>query len=412
MTYAFTGHGSITNGLNVHTNPSDLDLFFLLAMAEYLAATGDMGFLDERLPYYPPADPHSAPGDTVLDHIRFAVRHLFQGVGIGENGLVKVRSGDWSDSIVLETSLSDGLINNVDYGMTKENGESVPNTQMALYVLPLLAAVLKTRAPDVSALINDGRLNRLREAVRAQWNSAGYYNRAVLRDRDNNPIVLNGIDLEAQPWALISRLAKETGVEVNLIERVEATLDRPSPIGPTLKPGGPVWPAVAQLLTWGYVRAGRANLAWRSLHRQTFAAHAYEYPAIWYNIWTGPDGINGLSSPNPGWTWESVLTPMTDFPAMNANQDAMALLGLLRVCGIEPAASGDGLTIKPLVPRDRFVLDTPLLRVEVEPGKIRGSYRAQADGQITLYVTPPGAKETTAVPLTFRVGDVLPFEVG
>ncbi|MBL8162236.1 MAG: hypothetical protein JNJ61_09650, partial [Anaerolineae bacterium] len=348
MTYAFTGHGSITNGMNVHTNPSDLDLFFLLALAEYLAATGDLGFLDERLPYYPPTRPHSAPGDTVLDHIRFALRHLFQGVGIGENGLVKVRSGDWSDSIVLETSLADGLLDKADYGMTKENGESVPNTQMALYVLPLLAAVLKTRAPDVSALINDGRLDRLRDAVRAQWNGAGYYNRAVLRDRDNRPIVLNGIDLEAQPWALISRHAKETGVEVNLIERVEATLDRPSPIGASLKPGGAVWPAISQLLTWGYARAGRANLAWRSLNRHTFAAHAHEYPAIWYNIWTGPDGINGLSSPKPGWTWESPLTPMTDFPAMNANQDAMALLGLLRVCGIEPAASGDGLTIKPL----------------------------------------------------------------
>ena len=47
--------------------------------------------------------------------------------------------------------------------------------------------------------------------------------------------------------------------------------------------------------------------------------HAEQYPAIWFGIWGGPDGINGVQSSQPGGTWVSALTPMTDFPVMNAS---------------------------------------------------------------------------------------------
>jgi hypothetical protein len=123
------------------------------------------------------------------------------------------------------------------------------------------------------------------------------------------------------------------------------------------------------------------------------------------------------------------MTPMTDFPVMNANPDAMALLGLLRVCGIEPAPQGDGLMIKPIVPRPRFILDLPLMRLEVEPGRIAGEYRAVVTGSRTLYVqVPAGASDIAAqvqgqpaaaapengvVPLklTFQAGEKVTFAV-
>lgn len=411
ITYSFVGHGAISNGMNIHSNPSDLDLFFLLALTEYLSATGDWAFLNEPVDFYPPERPTLAPGKTVLDHVRFALHHLFdkeRGVGIGENNLLHVRSGDWSDSIVLETAISDGVFGKA-YFATKANGESVPITQMALYVLPLLADILAERAPDVTALINDGRLDILRQGVRNQWNERGWYNRAVVRDLLNKPVPIDRLELEAQVWALISGFAKDEGHEMQLIEQVETKLDAASPIGAGLRPGGAVWPAVSQLLTWGYARTGRTELAYRSLARNTFLAHAREYPNIWYGIWSGPDGINGKAEKKPGETWKSDLTPMTDFPVMNANPDAMALLGLLRVCGIEPTA--DGLRIAPRPPLERFVLDVPLLRIEVEPDKIRGIYRAQTNGQITLHVRPPRTAMTTDIPLTFSVGDEKSFEV-
>ncbi len=396
INYAFAGHGFVSDGLGIHTKPSDLDLFFLLAICEYLSATGDMAFLNEEVPFYPPSQPPLfANGIRVLDHIRAAVKHIFEGIGIGDNDLIKVGSGDWSDSIVLETSLRDGPGPfGVTYTNSKEHGESVPNTQMALYVLPLLAAIIEPYDSQLVDYIYDrpsqpDRLERLRAAVSRQWNAKGWYNRAVLRGFSNNEIPIDHFSLEAQVWALISGVADETHIEDALIEKVEQFLDRPSPIGASLIEGGMVWPAVSQLMTWAYAHCNRSELAWRSLNRNTFAMHSHVYPNVWFNTWSGPDGINGTASDAPGGTWTSPITPMTDFPVMNANQDAMALLGLLRLCGIEPASTGDGLMIHPHVPREHFVLDMPLLRLEVAPGKIAGEYRAIVSGSRTFYVHVP-----------------------
>src|SRR5690606_389377 len=136
------------------------------------------------------------------------------------------------------------------------------------------------------------------------------------------------IDLEAQPWALISGLAERQGVVDQLIDSVDSLLDNPSPIGAPLVEHGAVWPAISQLLTWGYVRH-RPDLAWRSFCRNTFSARANEFPNIWFNVWSGPDGVNSKTALlDAGGTWSSPVTPMTDFPAMNNNQHAMSLLAL------------------------------------------------------------------------------------
>jgi hypothetical protein len=112
----------------------------------------------------------------------------------------------------------------------------------------------------------------------------------------------------------------------------------------------------------------------------------------------------------------------------------MTLLGLLRVCGVRPVA--DGLILAPQAPPEAFVLDLPLLRLEVEPGRIGGKYRAIVDGSRVLHVrVPAGAAELRAslhrqdaaiernpaagilpvdevlLRLQFAAGQVVPFEV-
>ena len=79
FSYAFQGHGMLDDALGIHSAPSDLDLFFLLAMIEYLGATGDMAFLDEPISYYPISKENEA---TTFDHVRRAVSHLFTDVGL------------------------------------------------------------------------------------------------------------------------------------------------------------------------------------------------------------------------------------------------------------------------------------------------------------------------------------------
>jgi hypothetical protein len=250
----------------------------------------------------------------------------------------------------------------------------------------------------------------------------------VLRDGSNLPVNVGDeqLNLEAQPWALISRLAPER--EAALVKSITTSLDDLSLIGAPRIKGDTVWPAISQLLTWGFTRSSPA-LAWRSLHRNTFAAHAIVFPDIWFSIWSGPDAVYCQESRTPGATWASEVTPMTDFPVMNANPHAMALLGLLRVCGIEPAPAGDGLLIAPQDPPGCFVLDLPLLRLEVVPNCISGEYRALIDGQLVLHVRVPktaieivatvegrpiknlqDAREV-ALPITLKAGQAVPFEV-
>ncbi|HEY3289353.1 MAG TPA: hypothetical protein VGK87_04420, partial [Anaerolineae bacterium] len=429
LPYAYCGNGYHSDALGLHTAPTDLDLFVLLALCEYLAATGDRAFLDASVPYYPLGQqPPESYSNSVYDHIRLTVHHLIDTVGLGEHDLLRIGDGDWSDSIVIETALRElGLRVNLDN--SRLHGESVPNSQMALYVLPRIAHLLEQRDTKLADAV---RLlcARLDKAVMLQWNGL-WFTRAILRDIENRPVPIadDWLNLEAQPWSLISGVTErmdKKGVQARLIDNLQRLLDDPSPVGAPINEHGLVWPAISQLLTWGY-RNSRPDLAWRSLKRNTFAAHAEVFPHIWYGIWSGPDGLYGIDSPNAGYTWASPVTPMTDFPAMNTNPDAMALLGMLRVCGIEPSPDGDGLRINPQSPPDRFELDLLLLRLSVRPGFISGEYRAAVNGHTILYVPLPDnalwvsatadgqpvthKRDTSiALPLSFTKGQTIPFE--
>ncbi len=432
LPYAFAGYGAHSSALGVHAAPSDLDLFLLLALNEYVAASGDAGFLNANVPYYPRGALPAAPrGTSVLDHVRLSLKHLLDGVGTDENGLLRVGDGDWSDSIVIENVLQNASLR-VNLENTRAHGESVPNSQMALYVLPRVAAWLERHDPQMAARVRVFSAG-LEKAVMLQWNGR-WFARAVLRDLANYPVVIadDWINLEAQPWALISGVAARMGrqgVEQPLIDMICRLLDDPSPVGAPLNERGMVWPAISQLLTWAYTRS-RPDLAWRSLRRNTFAARSRAFPAIWHGVWSGSDGVYGMDHAIAGQTWANVATPMTDFPVMNSNPDAMALLGLLRVCGVEPAPEGDGLSIAPAAPPERFTLDTQLLRLDVAPGRSAGEYRAAAAGSLKLRVRVPpqalllgahvggaalAAPLNTAgeavLPLVYSAGQRIPFEV-
>ncbi len=430
IAYSYTGNGVLTGAI-VHEKPSDLDLFFLLAVGEYLAATGYNQFLTETTPFYPGI---TQPADrTVLNHIRIAFNHLIHEVNLGSSDLLRVMDGDWSDDVILRNVFPSAPLTSP--GLSIKHGESVPNSQMALYVLPRIAEVLGGLAlPEAVALSQQMRadlqafLDRLKRGVQAQWNGQ-FYHRATLRYWWNGTRILhaNKFDLEAQVWALIGDFEPQPGKLDQLRDTIYHTSDEPSPIG-ALMTDGSIWPAIAQLLTWGYVRR-YPDLAWRSFINQTFATKAEVLGDTWLNIWSGPDGLKGVTTSEPGQTYNSApATPMTDFPVMNNNQHAMALLALLRVCGIEPAA--DGLRIAPQKP-DHYALDLPLLRLEVRPELIRGEYRAQNAGTRTLYLrlpARPAAVQATIngadYPISidsegyaslslpaFKAGDVIAFEV-
>lgn len=385
FSYAFQGHGMLDDALGLHEAPSDLTLFFLWAMGEYVGATGDLAFLDEEAPYWPR---DAVPGATVWDHVEDALRHLFDVVGTGEHGLIRVQTGDWSDGIVIEAPDRDWAV---------ESGESVPNTQMAAAVLPRVADLVEPRDPALAEEIR-GRVAGYRAALASTW-TGSFFGRGYLEDE-----VLaysDRINLEAQVWALIGDTFEGEASREQLVEAVAASLDDPSPSGATLVSDGQIWPAISCLLTWGYATS-HPERAWAHFIRNTMAARTVAYPDVWLGIWSGPDGHNGPGTDRPGGTWYSQVTPMTDFPVQNNNQHAMPILAAIRMAGVDATATG--LSIAPPTPFEPLVLRSALLDLRVARAeaastwRLSGNYRpvAPVDRTITVRL-PPSAEISSAM---------------
>jgi hypothetical protein len=426
IAYSFTNVG-MTEGATIHNQPSDIDIFFLLGLAEYLGATGDYAFLDEDVEFYPrgaSALPPGARGKTVLDHARAALSHLRDAVGVGDHGLVRIMDGDWDDGIILADKSPTAISN------TQKWGESVPNSQMAVVALPLAANALEAKDAALAAGMRAHAAAlepKLAAAFGTRWFGRAWMHNTINQeyllhgDDDQDPYRAFGIDLQAQPWGLLAGVLDDTKSN-RLLDEVESRLDTRSPaMGPRLGEGDAVWPAISQLMTWAYARKRPAS-AWRSLDDQTYVAHARAFPGSWVGILSAPDGL----APDGG-TWSSPVTPMQDFPVANMNPEAMWLVGLLRTAGVEPL--GDGLLIEPRHAQNResYVIDLPLLRIEVDRDRIAGEYRAKNAGSTTLVVGiggttakaklrgAPAATTITngrvALPITFAAGERIAFQV-
>lgn len=369
--YAHTGRGQCTSG-GIHAAPTDLPIFLLWAVTEYVFATGDRVFLDEEVRYSPPGRGRSS---TVRARLLQAFAVLRERVGGGPHGLLRVGSGDWADPISAMVP---------DRRAFHHQGESGFNTAFACYVLPRVAALLEADPADDPAAGGAAAEMRsfaaaLRGAMELTWTG-----RWFLRGYDGTggPIGEDHLFVDGQVWALIAGIGTDEQ-RATLVDELWSRCDEPSPIGATildrphpvhlgmLAPGwdcnGGVWAAINGLLAWGYALHDPER-AWANLHKQSLAAHAASYPHVWYGIWSGPDAYNAHFGEQPGETFVQPATPMQEFPVMNSNAHAGPLLALLRVLGVE-ADPEQGLVVRDRGPdAPAFTLDTPLGRLERTPG--------------------------------------------
>jgi len=325
--YAHTGAGR-TTAAGLHASPSDLPLFLLWAVTDYVWATGDDGFADEARP-------------ALLRTWRW----LRDTLGCGSHGLLRAGSGDWNDPITAFTPSRRAF---------HRDGESCFDSAMAAYVLPRAADLLPTESASMQELAAS-----LREATAATW-TGGWFLRGY--DGRGGPIGRDHLFLDANAWCLVARIGSDAQRRL-LVGTIGARCLDPSPIGPTildrphpvragiLQPGwdvnGGVWAAIGALTAWGIALHDPAR-AWRCLAKQTLAAHARAYPDVWYGIWSGPDAYNSHHGDHPGETYVHPATPMREFPVMNSNAHAGPLIGLLKVLGIE--STPDGVHVEPRTP--------------------------------------------------------------
>ncbi len=396
--YGVTGHGM---RMAVPFRPSDQELWLLWLASEYVLATRDTEFLDERLSTFPLYGPKAGHA-TVCELLVRCYRHLTTVTGTGKHGLMRLSNGDWNDGAVV------GFVPKDQHEDVRLHGESTLNAAFATYTLDLYSRMLTFAGNRELADETKKWAEGQRKAVREQW-TGKWFRRGWLNEK------LGWIGeaemwLEPQPWAIIGKAAtpEQTG---QLVDNINELMRKPSPIGAMLmsrtlkeiatQPGtltnAAVWPSINGTLVWALAQVDE-KFAWDEWKKNSLAVHAETYPDVWYGIWSGPDTYNSSFSKYAGQTFfdEKALksgeseSPLgsgvnwTDFPVMNMHPHAWPLYDTVKLIGAE--FTPQGLMLSPALPQDTYHFESPLLGLEKSVKGYSGWYAPSKAGtwQISL----------------------------
>jgi Glycosyl hydrolase 36 superfamily, catalytic domain/Glycosyltransferase family 36 len=375
-------------------HPSDLEMWLLWLASEYVLATRDKNFLDEKIPGYPRHEAGSAD-PTVRELLRRSFAHLVEGIGVGKHGLMRLSNGDWNDDVVV------GHVPQALADEVRKEGESVLNAAMACYVLDYYSRLLTYDGDKKAADEARAKAEGQRQAVRAYW--AGRWFRRAWLGSHLGWIGEDQVWLEPQPWAIIGGAAT-LDQRKTLVAALDELVRKPSPIGAMLLSqgdsamaspagvltNGGVWPSINGTLIWALALADGA-LAWNEWKKNSLAMHADAYPEIWYGIWSGPDYYNSVLSRYPGQT-EFAENPSTDhkvqadlgfnwtdFPVMNMHPHAWPLYSAAKLLGLEFHESG--VNFKPDLPLSEYEFTSALLAFKKSKEGYSGWYAPATAGR-------------------------------
>ncbi|HVF75546.1 MAG TPA: hypothetical protein VM938_10900 [Acidimicrobiales bacterium] len=322
---------------------SDLHLWAFWLAAEYAAATGDLAAFAAPLPFHPATKAEPVP---FIENLRRQFRHFVDEIGLGEHGHVRLLGCDWADSHV-----GDIAAQGVDRATLFEKGESLLNSAMAAWVLPVFAGLCDRLGEGAMAAEARELGAHLRGAVAVEWNGR-WIPRALCGDARFGE---DSLFLEVQPWAILSG-AVEGDRARDLLREIDERLRHGSPLGarqqwpvPTEPsragfPGeclsGGIWFSLNATLTWAAAHVDR-QFGWDEWRRMTLANHEEHYPEIWEGTLSGPDAYNSPEARIPGRTWAVVGLGIQSFPVNNLHSHAQPVISYLRMLGVEPGTAGE-----------------------------------------------------------------------
>jgi hypothetical protein len=304
--------------------PSDQNLWALWLAAEYASATGDYASFAEPVPYHPV---HNAPSVSLQENLRRQFRFFVDNIGLGANGHVRILNADWNDLAITESG--------ADRETMIAHGESVLNSAMAAWVLPVYATLAAHLGDHATASEARTLAADLRTRVAAEWNGRWFR-------RAHGPGCVVGDDtlwLEVQPWAILCGAATPAQAR-SLLTTIDQVCRADSPLGARVRKDGPIWFSINMTLIWAAAKYD-PDLAWNEWHRMTLAAHTAAYPDIWSGTLSGPDAYLPPEDPRQGETWAlpDLGLAMQAYPVANLHSHAQPLLAYLRLQGVEPPSS-------------------------------------------------------------------------
>lgn len=394
--------GSIPYGIVGHGMPmpttsdksSDMPMWLLWAVSEYVLATRDVRFLDAEVKTF---YGESTGRASVRDLLARCYRHLTDDVRTGEHGLMRMLQDDWNDALV------NGWVTMTDAKEVVEKSESVLNSAIAAYVFDYYARLLTYAGAEggLTSLIRQ-KAEEHRRAVRAQW--TGDWFRRTWLGPTNGWLGEKCLWIEPQPWAIIGGSTNEDQTRT-LIRNIDQKLRKVSTIGAAQLSEGPdqvqkglwksepgeqvnggVWPSLNQTLIWALAGVDGA-MAWDEWKKNSFAQHAEIYPEIWYGTWSGPDVLNSALSKEPGATTGGKPFGWTDFPVLNMHTHACPLYGLSKLVGVEFTESG--VALAPKLPLSSFRFESPLVGIIKSAQGYEGWYNPGSQGTYTIRLKVP-----------------------
>jgi hypothetical protein len=407
--YAIVGNGTVMP--TALDNSSDLPMWLLWTVSEYVLATRDTAFLDQQIPALLLASPST---DTVHNLLARCYQHLIQDVGTGEHSLMRMLNDDWDDGLVGSLAVN-------DLAECVAQGESVMNSAMAAWVFDYYATLLAFLGDQATAAQVLQKAEEHRQAARAQW-TGQWLTRAWL----GPTLGWLGQDtlwLDQHPSAIIGGVLPGPQARV-LVQNIDQLLRQPSTLGAMVLGPGPdgaafgvpigssmdrgISPTLNGWLVWALALVdaetactGRKpgplgrypescsdnSMAWDEWTRDSLARHAEVYPDIWYETWSGPDTINSSLSSDPGGTVSTEYLPYTTFPVMNLHSHAWPLYALTKLLGV--AFTADGVQLGPVVPLDSYRFQSPLLGLVKSPSGYEGWYSPAKPGPWTIHLRLP-----------------------
>lgn len=203
----------------VRTRISDDGLFLAYAVANYVKISGDRQILDETASYLDSPclaateesrfeiPKYHEKRESVLMHLERIIERVYD---VGENGLLKIRGGDWNDAL-----------NAVG---TDSAGESVWLSEFYIAVLKEMSAFYDSREKTLFS----ERINTLEKAVLAAYEN-GRFKRLVTASGewlgDGKSDVLK-IDAISEAWAALSGISDKNKVDTALTTAKKCLFDK------------------------------------------------------------------------------------------------------------------------------------------------------------------------------------------